>query len=252
MSRIFKSSYVTVGQKKEIGIENIPTVSLDINVEEEEEKNNKEEVDYEAIYNERMKEIENLENEKIQEAQKQAQIIINDAYEDAKAIHENAKKDGFEKGKSEGYNAGKAEADRIIKESLDIKNEVIKTRKNIVEGLEKESIELVINTVEKILNKEIKEQYETIMGLVKAGLSKCAYTESLVLRVNPDDYNYIEDAKDKILCLAENIDDITIKQDNSLKRGSCIIDTVSGSIDSSIETQFNQIKSLFSEILESE
>lgn len=236
-----------MGQKKKIGIESIP---LEIKVEKE--KDIREEIDYEAIHNEKMKEIEKLVKQRMAEAEKQAQTIIHDAYEDAKGIYENAKKDGFEKGRPEGYETGKDEANLLIKEALNIKNEVLKTKKNIVEGLEEQSIKLVIHTVEKILNKEVKDTYDTIIGLVKAGLSKCAYTESLVLRVSPDDYNYTESAKNKILCLAENIDDITIKQEPSLKKGSCIIDTVSGSIDCSIETQLNQIKSLFTEILESE
>ncbi|QXM06150.1 FliH/SctL family protein [Crassaminicella indica] len=256
MPRIYKSSYVQVGDIKEICIENISKDDLVINTqkdcEQEIEEEKVQEVDFEAIYNQKMQEIEALVKEKLAEAENQAQRIISDAYEDAKTIYENAKKDGFEAGKCEGYEVGKAESDKLIKEALDIKNEVLMTKKSLVSQLEKESIELIINIVEKILNMKIEDSYETIIGLVKAALSKCAYTESLVLRVSPDDYDYAISAKDKILVLAENIDDIKIKQDPSLKKGSCILDTVSGSIDSSIKTQFDQIKSLFHEILESE
>ncbi|QEK12278.1 hypothetical protein FQB35_07745 [Crassaminicella thermophila] len=249
MSRIVKSSFVKVGDKKEIGIEK---VSLEDSLEINEKKHIQEEVSYEDIYKEKMLEIEEVMNKKIEEAETQVQRIISDAYEDAKQIYENAKKDGFLLGKSEGYEAGKKEADVLIKEALDIKKELLKTKENMVKELEKESIELVINVVEKILNTKTEDSYETIIGLVKSGLSKCAYTESLVIRVSPDDYEYAINVKDKILCLVENVDEINIKQDPSLKKGSCVIDTASGSIDSSIETQFNQIKSLFYEILESE
>ncbi|QZY56748.1 FliH/SctL family protein [Crassaminicella profunda] len=256
MSRIFKSSYVQVGDMKELGIESIPKDSLEIHVEKDcEEKLQEEkepEVDFEEIYNQKMQEIEALTKKKLEEAESQAQTIISDAYEDSKKIYENAKNDGFTQGKSEGYKVGKEEADKLIKEALGIKNEVIMTKKEFTSKLEKEGIELIIDTVERILNMKVEDSYETIIGLVKAALSKCAYTESLVLRVSPDDYGYAISAKDKILALSENVDDIKIKQDPSLKKGSCILDTVSGSIDSSIETQFNQIKSLFHEILESE
>jgi flagellar assembly protein FliH len=241
---------------KEIRIESISEDILETHIEQECEPEIEEikepEIDFEEIYNQKMKEIEILAKEKIEEANKQAQRIIGDAYEDAKKIYENAKNDGFIQGKTEGYGVGKSEGDKIIKEALNIKNEILKTKKEFVLKMEKDGIDLIIDTVERILNMKIEDSYQTIIGLVKAALSKCAYTESLVLRVSPDDYGYAISAKDKILTLAENVDDINIKQDPSLKKGSCILDTVSGSIDSSIQTQFNQIKSLFEEILESE
>ncbi|MCT4606718.1 MAG: FliH/SctL family protein [Marinisporobacter sp.] len=255
MSRIFKSSYVQVGDMKEIRIQNNSEDSLEVHVEQQEheaEEIKEPEIDFEEIYNQKMQEIEELAKKKLEEADRQAQTIIGDAYEDAKKIHENAKSDGFAQGKAEGYGIGKAEGDKIVKEALNIKNEILMIKKEFVSKMESEGIDLIIDTVERILNMKIEDSYETIIGLVKAALSKCAYTESLVLRVSPDDYGYAISAKDKILTLAENVDDISIKQDPSLKKGSCILDTVSGSIDSSIQTQFHQIKSLFEEILESE
>ncbi len=126
---------------------------------------------------------------------------------------------------------------------------LIQTKKELIKNVEKECIELVIKTLEKILCKKIDDSEETVIGLIKGALEKCTYTESLVLRVSPQDYQYTLSVKDKILCLVENVDTIQIKQDASLKKGSCILDTISGSIDSSIHTQFAQVKSMFEDFL---
>lgn len=259
MPRIVKSLYVKVGEKKEIG-QSIIVGQTNKDIEPmksiEPEKEMVEEVSFEEIYREKMLEIDGIIKEKLAEAQREAQDIIAEAYETSKQIYKNAKQDGFEDGflagKKEGFQIGKSEADGLIRDALDIKNEMMKTKQKLIGKLEKESIEIVIDTVEKILNMKIEDSHDTIVGLVKSALDRCAYVESLTLRVSPDDYNHVVSAKEKILCLAENIDDIIIKQDGSLKKGSCILDTISGSVDSSIEVQFDQIKKLFYEILESE
>ncbi|WP_165000323.1 FliH/SctL family protein [Anaerophilus nitritogenes] len=253
MSKIFKSSYVILGEKKQIVPENI---SKDEDQEESPVKNPYEDIDYEKIHKQKMEEIELLIQEKINESKNYAEQIIKDAQEDAKKIHEQAQEDGYkngcEKGHVEGYIKGKEEAQNLIEEALQIKKEILKTKENLVKNLEKEMIDLVIQTVEKILNDKVENSHEVIIGLIQSGLNKCAYTETITLRVSPKDYEYVNGAKDKILCLAENIDDIMIKQDATLTKGSCMIDTISGSVDASIQTQFEQVKSLFYELLESE
>ncbi|WZL74840.1 FliH/SctL family protein [Clostridiaceae bacterium 35-E11] len=253
MSRILKSSYIKVDAVKKVMIENsaVDTKTDDV-IHEDYDKKEIEEAVYEELYKKKMLEIEMIMKDKIDEAQAQAQRIIEDANEKAQNIYEDAQKNGFAKGRSEGYGAGKKEADKLIKDALKVKNEILSNKSHMVMDLEKECIELVIDTVEKILNNKIQDSYETIVGLVKLALDKCTYTESLVVRVSLDDYKAAVKAKDKILCLAENVDDITIKQDGSLKKGSCIVDTISGSIDSSVGTQLDQVKLLFKGVLESE
>lgn len=197
-------------------------------------------------------EIEHLKKNKLLEAKKEAEKIISDAYEKAKIIMEQARMEGFDEGKKQGFEEGKQYADEIIKEALSIKEEIIHSKKKLIKNIEEDVINLTIRTIEKILNKKIDEDYDIIYGLIQSGLEKCAFTDNLILRVSPDDYEFVWQIKDKILALSENITDIIIKQDKSLNKGSCIIDTSSGSVDSSIWTQFNQVKETFEEILKGE
>ncbi|MEW9124916.1 MAG: FliH/SctL family protein [Thermotaleaceae bacterium] len=249
MSRILKSSYVKLGERIEIQVEQ--REPLEEEKIQREDSNELEMPTYEEIYEQKIQEIEREIQKKKDSAVAEAEEIINGAYENAKKIHQNAKQDGYKEGLDEGYADGKKEADALIREALAIKEEIIESKKRKIGMLENDIIRLVIDTTEKILNTKIQEDYEIIMGLIKLGLEKCTYTDSLIIRVSPEDYEYVLSVKEKILCLAENINDIHVKQDAALKKGSCIIDTLSGSIDSSIETQFSQIKELFMELLES-
>ncbi len=203
----------------------------------------------EALISERMNEIDELYNKTLKEAKEEADMIISQAYEQSKEIMDKAKKDGFLKGQSEGFEEGRKQAESIIQEALIIKRKIQAEAKKMVADFEGEVMALVIATIEKILRKKVDDEADIIQSLICSGLEKCAYTEDLVLRVSPDDYEFSMSIKDKILVLSQNVNDIIIKQDKSLAKGSCIIDSSSGSIDSGIWTQFNNVKEMYEELL---
>jgi len=251
LSRVLKSSQVILDNDKfklplSIPIKKKPEKLVEKDNEEEIEKN------IELILEEKMKEIDELYEKTISDARAEADRIISDAYEQSKGIMDQAKQEGFSEGKIEGFDEGKNLADSIIQEALTIKRKVEADTKLAAMELENEVVSLTVNTVEKILNRKVDEEHDVILSLIHLGLEKCAYTEDLALRVSPDDYDFAISIKDKILVLSQNINDIAIKQDRFLTKGSCILDSASGSIDSSIWTQFNQVKEMFEELLKSE
>jgi len=255
LSRIFKSSTIQIGAEKKL---EFPKVCRPVHPVEDQPRETVQDIReietrLKMVYEKKMKEAEAITAAKLQQAEMQAQQIISEAHEDEKRIYEEAKIKGYDEGYSAGYHDGKKEAEALIQEALGIKNELLQKKKELFRNIEKDCIELVIRTIEKILHQKIDApSEETILGLIRGALEKCAYTESLILRVSPEDYEHAQSVKDKILCLVENIDEIQIKQDASLQKGSCILDTVAGSIDSSIHTQFEQVKSILEELLKNE
>ena len=141
---------------------------------------------------------------------------------------------------------------RIVQEALAVKKQIQKQKDNTSRQIEEDTVQLILDTIELILGKHVQEDYDLVRGIIRLAMEKLTYTESLALRVSAEDYDMAISMKDQILALAENVDDINIKSDKSLKPGSCIIDAASGSIDSGIWTQFEQIKESFEEMLASE
>jgi flagellar assembly protein FliH len=74
----------------------------------------------------------------------------------------------------------------------------------------------------------------------------------VAVRVCEEDYEFVLESKSKILAMVENVDDVVIKKDLSLKRGDCVIDTDAGSIDAGLSTQEEQVKAIFDALLASE
>lgn len=210
------------------------------------------EVTLEEMVKRRMEEVEEEARVRLQEAEQDREVILREAYEQAHSIREEARAEGYETGRQTGFDEGRMIADALIQEALAVKSEVQLLKERVVRQIEEEAVQLILDTVELILGKHIQEDYDLVLGIIRLAMEKLTYTESLALRVSAQDYDMALSMKDQILALAENVDDIHIKSDKSLKPGSCIIDAASGSIDSSIWTQFEQIKESFKEMLASE
>lgn len=257
MSKIYRSSQVKINQKKyklnnsflysgeeestESPVED-PVLSI--------ERQCKERLDEADKYREDIIKAANMDaREIIETARHDGEKIVADAYDKSREIFDKAKEDGYTEGVDKGFEEGKRISDEIIQDALNIKKQWQNLKEQLYRDSEEEMVNLVIATVEKMVDIKIQDDHEFILGLISKGLEKVSYTENLTIRVSGEDYGYAVSFKDRILALAENIDDVEIKQDNSLKSGSCIIDTDAGSVDSGIWQQFEEVREMFLQLL---
>lgn len=260
MSKLVKSSQIIIDNKKYV-LNNDFFIPVEPTVPEEEDYSEllEQETTIEEYEDElrRLKEdmLEAVKVERdqlIDAANEEREAIINDAYDFADDLKNKSQQEGYDTGYNEGLANGYGEATSYIEEALQIKNQYQDKYNKIKLESEAEITGVIISTVEKILNKHVEEDYELIKGLVEKAMEKCAFTTNLALRVAPEDYDSAISLKKYVLSLAENVEDIEIKQDSALLKGSCIIDTDAGSVDSSVATQFENVKNKFIELLQSE
>ncbi len=263
MSKLVKSSQLTIDNKKYILSTDFFVASnkvhhpIDDDVQGESEESHevrkrKLEDELQKMKEDMLEVIKVESDKKSSTAKEEFDSIIKEAYDQADAVKEASKNEGYEIGFNEGLNNGYSEVESTINEVLEMKNKYYQKYEQIKNDSQKEITEIILSTVEKILNKRIEEDYELVKGLVEKALVKCAFTANLVLRVAADDYDGAISLKRYILSLTEGVEDIEIRQDAALAPGSCIIDTDAGSVDSSIWTQFEIVKSKFEELLRNE
>lgn len=186
----------------------------------------------------------------IDDARISARQIEEDALGNANKVYEDAKQNGKAEGYDEGYSSGKAEADSLIREALEIKRQIKIKNDEFLVDKESEIIKMVLAISKKVLAKEV-EDIEYIEALTSAAMEHLSYATSIVLRVADKDLDAANLAKPKIMAMAERIESLDIKADYALPPGSCIIDTVSGSIDASVKTQLERIEDIFTNIIAS-
>jgi flagellar assembly protein FliH len=88
--------------------------------------------------------------------------------------------------------------------------------------------------------------------LINQALQKYAFRKKLILKVSPQDQGFVLENKDRVCKLVEGISDIEIEADMSLEAGSCIVETPSGEINSSIDVQMREIEKIFTDMLGNE
>ena len=113
-------------------------------------------------------------------------------------------------------------------------------------------LQLVLEISKKVIGDELKNSKEAILSLINQALQKCAFKKKLVLKISPHDSNFIIENKDRICMMAEGISDIEIVSDLTLSQGSCIVETPSGEINSSIDVQIKEIEKIFTYLLRNE
>lgn len=269
MSRIIKSSQVNIVDQKllkpevNVLIQNYTReINNDIN-ENKEVLKEKEKIDEEIQdllnrkdqiikENTQLRELAKKENEKIIEhARLEYEKMIISAKQESQIIYNEEKERAYAQGYEAGYNQSMSEYHALISEALEIKNSVLTWKNEQVDNLEKNIIDLVLNSIEKIIKIKLNEDDNVVLNILKEGLDKFTFTESLIVRASNDDFDIINSSKDKILAMTDHIDQIEIKVDNSLKKGDIIIDTNSGSINPSVTNQLEILKEEFLNLLQS-
>ena len=112
-------------------------------------------------------------------------------------------------------------------------------RDHILEQAQIESIKLGIAIAERLLRRTLNTQPESILDLVKTTLNWVVGTETVQIRLHPNDCGLIETYSDALAreCSA----DIQLIADASLSRGDCLMETAQGTIDGRIETMLQRI-----------
>ncbi|MDK2836585.1 MAG: flagellar assembly protein FliH [Thermosediminibacterales bacterium] len=176
----------------------------------------------------------------LQQAKKDADLLLEEANKKAENIYKKAYEEGYIKGVKEGKREGLLQYQSKLEEVVKAQKKLYKEYQNKILNTERELIELSIQIAEKILKKKIEEG--EFINLVKHGLEKFTNEETLIIRVCPECYEQLERNKNILYDSVENLSNIKIIKDHSLKTGDCIIESLSGKLNAGISEQLNEIK----------
>ncbi len=165
--------------------------------------------------------------------------IISRAQEEAKTIKDAAKQEGYEDG------IAKATADLTeIKGKL---SEFFKYKDEIFNEVAGCIYEIAVETAKKIIKKEIENDKDVTIEIIKGALEEVNKTENrITLKVMPQD---VEIVRDKVPPMFKNEfteAKISVIPDQTIKDGGVIVETSNGIIDATVETQISIIEKALS------
>jgi len=176
-------------------------------------------------------------------------------------IFQKGYKEGFEKGYAEGqkkgykdgFETGKKDAEKKYKElEINLKKdfqEKIQFIENFLKNLENEVQNLIINMDKEILNlaleianklvlKEIKIDPEIPIRIIKEALNYIAEGTELNIKVNPEEYKFLEENLSKYIAPSQKI---KLIPDESISKGGIFIETSLGVIDATFEKRWKKL-----------
>lgn len=157
---------------------------------------------------------------------------------------ESAKEEAYEKGRREAEDNFALEIEKLRNEyaSLvtmfrDAVRQLTDTREKIWQESEPEIIKLILAISKKIVGYEIDTNgINVVKHVVKEALSCVGEKRIVAVRLSPDDLKKIDEQEPKIMDQG-----IKMVEDRTIVSGGCIVETDFGSVDSQMETRWEEI-----------
>ena len=180
----------------------------------------------------------------LDDAKRKSQLILEQANKKAEQLKEKGREDGYKEGYKEAYEISMEKYNSLINESIKLLDEAEIYKENTVRNLESEIIQLVLSSVEKITKKILQEDDDIVIEIIKSSIENMTVRDHLILRISSDDFESVNNTKDRLLSMYPGIKAIDIKIVEDFKKGDIDIENESGSVNPSVSYQ---IKKLFGE-----
>jgi flagellar assembly protein FliH len=112
--------------------------------------------------------------------------------------------------------------------------------------LEPHLVNMVLAISQKVIKSALESDKEVVVRTVNDALCHLIDKEQITVRVNSQDFQLMKQFEPQLLETFTDIRQITIAEDASVGRGGCIIETLQGTIDATIEKQYERIRELMS------
>lgn len=134
---------------------------------------------------------------------------------------------------AEGYAAGRAEA---AKQMFDL----ARMQAALKRKTERDTLQAVLLVAAELMGSTLQAEPEKILGLLAPHLTRMQRAAQLVLRVHPDDADWLaqhERALKELCELSQLEGSLELRPDPTLTRGGCCIESNLGDLDARVETR---------------
>jgi flagellar assembly protein FliH len=172
---------------------------------------------------------------------KKTEDILKDAHQKAALLEREAYEKGFAQGEKDGLELGEKKAIKVIENIENLFIEIHHLKKEILKQYEKRTLELIFTIAKKIIHDQIELDEKAIKNTVFKALNLTAEKTEIILRVNPEDFDFVERLRPEFFTKFKELKSIIVTSDPSITRGGCFLETACGDVDATVETQLEKI-----------
>jgi flagellar assembly protein FliH len=146
-----------------------------------------------------------------------------------------------EKGIQEGLQQAEQDFGSASQAMVLICQQLDTIRETILQNSIGEIQELVLTIAEKIIRHSVNDQHETILNTVQEAIHRAVKSDEFFIYVNPDDYEIVSSKSAEMVAGLSGLNNLVIKQDITIDRGGCRIDSDNCTVDATILSQLEII-----------
>ena len=154
---------------------------------------------------------------------------------------------GFAQGEKDGYELGETRARKIIEKIESLLDEMVRLKSGIVRHYEKDLLAAIFAIAEKVIHTHLTLNETAVKDNILAALDLVAEKREVTLKVNPEDFEYVEKLRPELFSGPMHVKSIMVTSDPAVTRGGCRLETSSGDVDATIESQLNIIQQSLNE-----
>lgn len=167
----------------------------------------------------------------------EAEALVAAAHEEARALRERARDEGFRAGREAGL-AQAAGALEALGELVGAMEERGAARDA---ALADEATALAVEIAAKLVRAELAVRPDRVVDVLRGAIRRASDRTRLVARVHPDDLAVCRDAAPGLVERMGGIDRLQVVDDPRVGRGSCLLETVGGDVDATFESQLARV-----------
>ena len=166
---------------------------------------------------------------------------------DEVALEREAYEKGFASGRKAGFELGRREAEVLFGRLGGIVEDLSAFRAELYGRCEREITALVLAIAGKVIKREIEDDGETVLRAVRAAVGAAAESGGMVIKVNPRDLDVVREYAGEIVTGRGGggkapPPEVSIRADESISRGGCVVETARGEVDATIEGLLAEIE----------
>ena len=172
---------------------------------------------------------------------KEVEDVLREAREKADLLEREAYEKGFAQGEKDGLELGERKGLKQIEGIESLLIEMNSLKQEIIGHYEKEILELVFAIAQKVVHHQIRSGDKAIEGTVLRAVKLAAEKSEIILRVNPEDSDYVEKLRPEFFAAVKELKALTVTSDPSITKGGCFLESPYGDVDGRVETQLEKI-----------
>lgn len=209
----------------------------------------------EDIYNETKKMVEDL----LENARKKAEQILNEGKIKAESLIEESEMEiekRYEEARDEGYKEGKIKAEEETYEIKENANKIIKLayseKEKIIKKSEQDILNFIIDTIDRIYFNSLSHTQDIVFEVSKSLVAFIKDTKGIIiLKVSEQDYPFLENKEEELNLLLSS-GTLSIKIDNELRKGHCVLFSDQGILEVDLEENLERVKAVLQDVVKSD